>query len=69
MPWGPNGDGAGRTTAGLVILRQILASPAYAPSIANVTAPGMEPIVMGEGLPLSEYTSTAAFEERGCAAG
>ncbi|MGK2938920.1 MAG: hypothetical protein ACSLFR_14115 [Solirubrobacteraceae bacterium] len=66
LPWGPFGDGAGRKTAGLVLLRQILADPGYAEAVANVQVPGTEASVMGDYLPTSTYTSHSSFEQRGC---
>lgn len=68
LPWGPFGDGAGRKTAGLVLIRQILADPEYAQAIARVQAPGTESAVMGDYLPSSSYTTRSAFEQRGCPA-
>ena len=66
LDWGTRGDNAGRPTAGMLVLRQILAHPSFAAAAANVSAPGTEPRVMGAYLPTGSYTTKAQYEAGGC---
>lgn len=68
LDWGDRGDGAGDPNYGLLIMRNMLASPDYSRAIQRVSSPGTEPQVMGPMFPRSQYTSTAGFEARGCRA-
>ena len=60
------GDGAGDPNYGLLIMRNMLASPGFKQAIQRVSEPGTEPEVMGRYFPRSAYTTTADFESRGC---
>lgn len=62
IPWGP-------APYGLLILRNLLASPSFADAIQNVGTPGRERQVMGPYYPAGRYfASPAAFETLGCPA-
>jgi hypothetical protein len=66
LDWGTDGDGAGRPTQGLLIMRNMLPDPSFAEAIQNVVVPGTEVQVMGEYLPAGTYMSTTEFESLGC---
>ena len=68
LDWGNRGDGAGDPNYGLVIMRNMLASPSFTRAIQRVQRPGTEPQVMGPYFPRSSYTTRAGFEARGCPA-
>ncbi len=67
LDWGERGDGAGDPNYGLLIMRNMLASPDFAAAIQRVERPGEESQVMGSHFPRATYTTTAGFEQRGCA--
>ena len=67
LDWGNRGDGAGDRDYGLLIMRNMLASPDFAQAIQRVDQPGHEREVMGRFFPRSHYTTKAAFASRGCA--
>lgn len=67
LDWGNRGDGAGDADYGLLIMRNMLASPDFARAIQRVRQPGTESEVMGPFFPRSHYTTTQAFARRGCA--
>jgi hypothetical protein len=67
LNWGRRGDAAGRPDYGLLLMRNMLASPGFKQAIQNVQRFGDERRVMGPYFPSSAYSSTAAFEKRGCA--
>jgi hypothetical protein len=67
LDWGNRGDGAGDRDYGLLIMRNMLASPDFDHAIQRVDQPGHEREVMGWFFPRSHYTTTAAFASRGCA--
>jgi hypothetical protein len=62
MAWGARPDG-------VVIMRNQLPGPHFDHAVQDVPRPGAEEGTMGPFMPHGHYTSTAAFEERGCAAG
>jgi hypothetical protein len=66
LDWGDRGDGAGDRDYGLLIMRNMLASPSFAQAIQRVERPGTEREVMGPFFPRSQYTTKAAFTSRGC---
>jgi hypothetical protein len=66
LDYGTLGDGVVKPRAGLLLLRNQLADPSFAPGIANVTVPGTEARVVGDYLPSGEYESRAQFEASGC---
>ncbi len=66
LDWGNRGDGAGDVDYGLLIMRNMLASPGFARAIQKVKAPGDERAVMGPYFPRSHYTTKQAFASRGC---
>jgi hypothetical protein len=66
LDWGTRGDAAGRPDYGLLIMRNMLASPSFAQAIQRIERFGDERRVMGPYFPVSRYTSSAAFERRGC---
>jgi hypothetical protein len=59
MPWGARPDGS-------LIMRNQLADPAFDHAVQKVAEPGTARKVMGAYLPRGTYTSTRAFERRGC---
>ena len=67
LDWGNRGDGAGDTDYGLLIMRNMLASPDFVRAIQRVDRPGTERDVMGPFFPRSRYTTKHAFASRGCA--
>ena len=66
LEWSPLGDGLNHPEDGLLLLRNLLASPEFSGSIQNVDAPGEESAVMGEYLPSIEYSNIESFESLGC---
>ena len=68
LDWGERGDGAGDPDYGLLILRNMLASPSFSHAIQRVQRPGTERQVMGWFFPRSSYTTRAGFQARGCPA-
>ena len=66
LPWGPHGDGAGRVDAGVILLRNLLPAPGFKHDAHAIVKPGSGPKVMGRYFPRGTYTSTRAFERRGC---
>jgi hypothetical protein len=60
MAWGARPDG-------VVIMRNQLPSPGFDHAVQDVPRPGAEERTMGPFMPHGQYTSTAAFEKRGCA--
>ena len=66
LDWGDRGDGAGDPNYGLLIMRNMLASPGFKQAIQRVSEPGTEPEVMGRYFPRSAYATTGDFESRGC---
>ena len=67
LQWPPNGEyPGGRRDYGLLILRNMLASPGFDEAIQRIERFGAEREVMGPYFPRSSYTSTRAFERREC---
>lgn len=66
LDWGERGDGVGDADYGLLIMRNMLASPGFGAAIQNIPRPGDEHEVMGPYLPQAGYTTTAEFETAGC---
>ena len=66
LDWGADGDGAGRPTQALLLMRNMLPDPSFSEAIQNIVVPGTEVQVMGDYLPTVTYTSPAAFEDGGC---
>ena len=66
MNWGERGDGAGDPGYGLLILRNMLVSPNFAPAIQRIDQAGTEAEVMGPYFPRAGYTTVEEFESRGC---
>jgi hypothetical protein len=66
IEWSERGDGAGNIDDGMLFLRNMLPSPGFAHAVQNTRKPGDEREVIGEYLPVAEYSSVAAFEQRGC---
>lgn len=67
LQWPPNGEyPGGRRDYGLLILRNMLSSPGFSQAIQRIERFGDERRVMGPYFPASTYTSTRAFEQRGC---
>jgi hypothetical protein len=60
MAWGARPDG-------VVIMRNQLPDPGFGHAVQDVPRPGAEERTMGSFMPHGHYTSTAAFEKRGCA--
>ena len=59
LAWGARPDG-------VVIMRNQLPSPGFDHAVQDVPRPGAEERVLGPFMPHGRYTSTAAFEKRGC---
>jgi hypothetical protein len=66
VPWPAKGDGAGNLDDGLLVIRNMLPSSDFRQAIQNTKVPGDEAAVMGAYLPKGAYTTTAAFQKRGC---
>ena len=69
LEWSPNGDGAGRPTSAVLIIRNMLPDSSFTQAIQNVPAPGLPGNVtatMGDYAPTVEYESKDDFEARGC---
>jgi hypothetical protein len=73
--WGDGGDGTRgpdgkplHPDSGFVLMRNLLADPAFAHSIQNVKTTGSAEPVLGEYYPVPQYTSRAEFEALGCPA-
>lgn len=59
MAWGARPDG-------VVIMRNQLPSPGFRHAVQRVRRPGAEERTLGPFMPSGRYTSTPAFEKRGC---
>ena len=59
-------DPAARSYIDTVYMRFMAADPNWSQSPQKVTTPGTEARVMGPYFPRSQYTTTTAFEKRGC---
>jgi hypothetical protein len=57
----------GARSDGIAIMRNQLPARRFAEAIHRVQQPGTEGQVMGRYMPRGRYTSTRAFERRGCA--
>jgi hypothetical protein len=66
IPWPARGDGAGHRDDALLLMRNLLPARGFRRAVQNTRVPGDERRVMGPYLPRGEYTSTRAFERRGC---
>jgi hypothetical protein len=66
MNWGTAGDGQGRPTLDLLVMRQQLASTTFEQSIEHVTTPETEKAVMGAYYPTSTYETKQQFEGGKC---
>ena len=66
LRWGDRGDGVGDPNYGLLIMRNMLASPGFARAIQRVSEAGTEAEVMGDYLPRTKYTTRQGFESQGC---
>ena len=62
----PDGDGAGRSDAGLLLTRNVIPAPGFKQAIQNVTSPYDAAKVMGRFYPRGKYSSKAAFQKQGC---
>ncbi|MBS1676341.1 MAG: hypothetical protein JST08_03045 [Actinobacteria bacterium] len=65
LDWGTAGDGQGRPSLDLLIMRNQLSSPTFAQSIERITTPGTEQEVMGAYYPTTTYETTQEFEAKG----
>lgn len=66
MDWGTAGDGQGRASLDLLVMRNQLSSPTFEQSIEKVTTPGTEKEVMGAYYPNGTYMSQQEFEAGRC---
>ena len=66
LRWPLRGDGDDSPDYANLIIRNMLAASGFEHAIQNIRDPGTEEEVMGPYFPRSTYTSTAAFEARGC---
>ncbi len=67
IDWGENGDGAGDTSQGNLILRNMLGD-GFEQSIQNVSSPIGAAEEMGAYFPKTSYTTKSDFEALGCSA-
>ncbi|MGK2932722.1 MAG: hypothetical protein ACSLFD_08135 [Solirubrobacterales bacterium] len=66
LPADPQGDGAGRPDAGVLLTRNVLPAANFRKSVFDVTSPFTAEDEMGEYYPKGRYTSKKAFESHGC---
>jgi len=66
LNWGTQSDGAGRRDYGLLLMRNVLASPSFANAVQHIKRYGDERQVMGPYFPRSKYMSIRAVERLGC---
>jgi hypothetical protein len=66
MDWGTAGDGQGRPSLDLLVMRQQLAAPTFEESIEHITTPETEKEVMGAYYPMSTYMTKQQFEGGKC---
>ncbi|MCB0869839.1 MAG: hypothetical protein KDB52_03315 [Solirubrobacterales bacterium] len=62
----PDGDGAGRTDAGLLLTRNVIPAANFSHAIQNVTSPYNAAKIMGRFYPRGKYSSKSAFQKLGC---
>lgn len=60
------GDGAGNLGDNLILVRNMLPSPGFKHAVQNTRVPGDERAVMGDYLPVSQYSTVEQFATRGC---
>ncbi len=69
MNWGTAGDGQGRASLDLLVMRNQLSAPTFEQSVEKVTTPGTEKAVMGAYYPAGKYETAGEFEAgNGCPA-
>ncbi|MBK8294763.1 MAG: hypothetical protein IPK93_08340 [Solirubrobacterales bacterium] len=66
LPADPEGDGAGRPDAGVLLTRNVLPSKSFHRSIFDVSTPFDARKTMGAYYPKGDYTNRKAFESHGC---
>jgi hypothetical protein len=66
LPADPEGDGSGRTDAGVLLTRNVLPRSDFKRSIFDVSSPFDAAETMGEYYPKGAYVSKKAFESHGC---
>ncbi len=66
IPWPAAGDGDGNRDDGLLLVRNMLPAPGFRRAVQRTRTPGDERAVLGPYYPRGTYTTTAAFEKRGC---
>jgi hypothetical protein len=66
LPADPDGDGAGREDAALLLTRNVIPSPGFKHSIQRVTSPFNAAAIMGRYYPRGTYMSKAQFQKLGC---
>ena len=62
MDWGMEGDHLGAPTLDLFVVRHELSNPDFANSMAKITQPGMERVVLGPYYPEGTYMTSADFD-------
>jgi hypothetical protein len=66
MNWGTAGDGEGRRTLDILVIREQLDSRSYAQGIDKITTPDTERRVMGAHYPTGTYMTKSQFQKRSC---
>jgi hypothetical protein len=66
LNWGTAGDGQGRASLDVLVMRNQLPSPTFEQSIEKVTTPETEKEVMGDYYPKGTYMTKQEFEGRKC---
>lgn len=66
LPADPDGDGVGRTDAGLLLTRNVIPAANFKQAIQNVTTPYNAAEVMGRYYPRGAYSSKSDFQKLGC---
>ncbi len=66
LPLSPDGDGAGHTDDGYLLMRNMLPSADFTHAVQDTKTPGDEKAVMGSYLPTGRYMSVKQFEKHGC---
>ncbi len=69
LPADPDGDGAGRLDAGLLLTRNVIPAKSFKHSIQKVTSPYNAARIMGRYYPRGKYSSKADFQKLGCPKG
>lgn len=66
LPADPDGDGAGRKDAGLLLTRNVIPAAGFKHSIQRVSSPYNAARTMGRFYPRGNYSNKQAFQKLGC---